>query len=252
MSTVKGILNFPTLFTAKVAKGATDAKFGVGVLMPANDPQVAGLLAEVNAAKANSFPSGYTGTDCCFDLYENKIPVSKDYHDPRFVGWYLFTCSAKADDRPSVVDMSRMPIVDPGAVFGGMVGYVSAGISGYTKGKGGIGGWLNGVLVTDEEPPMGRMDNKPSVDQMFASVPGGSAPQQMAPPQQAAAVPPAPNAAPQTPVPPAPPAAPAPAPVALVMTAAANGVTYEQYMATPGWTDEMLIAQGLAIRPSFA
>jgi hypothetical protein len=30
------------------------------------------------------------------------------------------------------------------------------------------------------------------------------------------------------------------------MTAAANGVTYEQYMATPGWTDQMLIDQGLA------
>jgi hypothetical protein len=38
----------------------------------------------------------------------------------------------------------------------------------------------------------------------------------------------------------------------LVMTAAANVVTYEQYMATPGWTDEMLIEQGLAVRPSFA
>jgi hypothetical protein len=47
------------------------------------------------------------------------------------------------------------------------------------------------------------------------------------------------------------PSAPA-APVALQMTAAANGVTYEAYMATPGWTDQMLLDQGLAIRPSFA
>ena len=56
---------------------------------------------------------------------------------------------------------------------------------------------------------------------------------------------------PTPPAPPVPPAAPA-APVTLTMTAAANGVTYEAYMATPGWTDQMLLDQGLAIKPSFA
>jgi hypothetical protein len=35
------------------------------------------------------------------------------------------------------------------------------------------------------------------------------------------------------------------------MTAKANGVTLETYLATPGWTEQMLIDQGLAIRPSF-
>jgi hypothetical protein len=34
------------------------------------------------------------------------------------------------------------------------------------------------------------------------------------------------------------------------MTAAANGVTYDAYKAS-GWTDEALIANGLAIAPSF-
>ena len=36
------------------------------------------------------------------------------------------------------------------------------------------------------------------------------------------------------------------------MTDKANGVTLEQYLATPGWTDQMLLDQGLAIKPSFA
>ena len=291
MATIKGVLNFPNVFTAKVPKAGGDPKFGTGVLMPANDPQVAGLLAEVAAAKSNSFPSGYSGTNCCFDLYENKIPPSKDYHDPRFVGWYLFTCTAKADDRPAVVDVNRQPVIDPGKLFAGQMVYVSAGITGYVQGTGGIGGWLNGVMLTDEEPPMGRLDNKPSVDQMFASLPGGAGPQTVPP---STPVPPAPNAAPAeaalvmtaaangvtlkqymdtpgwteqmlidqglatrpvatAPTPPVPPAPAAPAaPVALTMTAAANGVTYEQYMATPGWTDQMLLDQGLAIKPSFA
>ena len=237
MATIKGVLSFPALFQAKVAKGATDAKFGCTVLLAPGDPQIAMLQAEVEAAKANSFPSGYTGADECFGPYDTKY-AGKEYYDPRFSGWYVFSCSAKEDDRPAVVDMSRMPVVDPAKVFSGMVAYVSAGISGYTKGKGGIGGWLNGVMITDEEPTMGRLDGKPSVDQMFAQVPGGdgSAPAAPAPTPAAAAaaaaVPPAPNAA----------------PAKLQMTAKANGVTLEAYLATPGWTEEMLIEQGLAER----
>lgn len=231
MATIKGVLSFPALFQAKVAKGATDAKFGCTVLLAPGDPQIATIQAEVEAAKANSFPSGYTGADECFGPYDTKY-AGKEYYDPRFSGWYVFSCSAKEDDRPAVVDMSRMPVVDPAKVYSGMVAYVSAGISGYTKGKGGIGGWLNGVMITDEEAPMGRLDGKPSVDQMFSQVPGGdgSAPA----PAPTPAVPPVPNAAPQ--------------PAKLQMTAKANGVTLEAYLATPGWTEEMLIEQGLAER----
>jgi len=234
---VKGILSFPALFVAKVAKGATEAKYGCTVLLPPNDPQIAAIQAEVDAAKLNTFPSGYTGADECFGPYDVKYH-GKDYHDPRFSGWYVFSCSGKeADGKPSVVDMAYTPIIDPGAVFSGMVAYVNAGISGYTKGKGGVGGWLNGVMITAEEPPMGRLDNKPSVEQMFAGVPGGQ---------------PAPSAAANPAFPPvAAPAAPVAPVAALQMTAKANGVTLEQYLATPGWTEQMLIDQGLAIRPSF-
>lgn len=228
MATIKGILSFPALFQAKVAKGATDAKFGCTVLLAPGDPQIATIQAEVEAAKANSFPSGYTGADECFGPYDTKY-AGKEYYDPRFSGWYVFSCSAKEDDRPAVVDMSRMPVVDPAKVYSGMIAYVSAGISGYTKGKGGIGGWLNGVMITDEEPTMGRLDGKPSVDQMFAQVPGGDGSAPVAAP---APVPPVPNAA----------------PAKLQMTAKANGVTLEAYLATPGWTEEMLIEQGLAER----
>lgn len=265
---IKGILSFPTLFTPKVAKGATDPKYGVTVLLPPNDPQINAIHAEVEAGKLNTFPSGYTGQDECFGPYDTKY-AGKDYYDPRFSGWYVFSSTAKADDRPSIVDMNYTPIIDPGAVFSGMVGYVNAAISGYIKGKGGVGGWLNGVMLTAEEPPMGRLDNKPSVEQMFAGVQGtvagtgvpgtgqtspmaptpmGQPPQMSPPTAPVAAVPVQAALAPTAPVaaPPQPPA------VGLQMTAKANGATLEQYLATPGWTEQMLIDQGLAIRPSFA
>ena len=38
-----------------------------------------------------------------------------------------------------------------------------------------------------------------------------------------------------------------PAPAGLTMTAAANGITYEAYIAK-GWKDDQLIAQGLAVK----
>ena len=71
----------------------------------------------------------------------------------------------------------------------------------------------------------------------------------------------APVPMPTAPVPSAPvpmPAAPAPAPypqiltpaapvVAKTMTAKANGVTYDQYVAA-GWTDDMLVSEGLMLR----
>lgn len=222
MALIKGILSFSSIFTATIAKGSSEPKFTAMVIMPSNDPQVPALLAEVNAAKLNTYPSGLpANSNICFDLYEKKVTPDKDYHDPRLVGWYAFTCSAKADDKPAIVDMAHVPIIDPSQVFSGMNVFVSAGISGYVKGTGGIGGWLNGVMSTGELGQLGRLDGKPSIEQMFAAA--GNA------------------------------AAPAPAPASeLLMTAAANGVTYQQYMATPGWTDEMLIAQGLAIKPSFA
>lgn len=228
MPLIKGIATFPNVHTPKVAKGANEPKFSISILLPPNDPQVPGLKAEVEQAKLNGFPSGYIGKDECLQPYDNKYQ-GKEYYDNRFSGWWVFSCSAKADDRPAVVDANHQPIIDPSRVFSGMVAYVNAGISAYTKGKGGIGGWLNGVMVTDEEPPMGRLDGKPTVEEMFAGA--GQPPAQPRP-----ATPPAP------PVP--------PAPATLQMTAAANGVTLEAYRAQ-GWTDDQLIANGLAIRPSF-
>lgn len=246
---IKGVLSFPTLFTPKIARGADQAKYSVTVLLPPNDPQVQQIQAEVDNAKLNGFPSGYTGQDECFGPYDTKY-AGKDYYDQRFSGWYVFSCTAKQEDKPTVVDLNYTPIIDPGAVFSGMVGYVNANVSAYTKGKGGIGGWLNGVMITTEEPPMGRLDNKPTTEQMFAGVPG-AAPVQGAAPAPGAPTP-QPMAPPQAPAPMAPPPAPAPqaAPV-LQMTAAAQGATYEQMIAA-GWTDETMVAQGMAIRPSFA
>lgn len=242
MPTIKGILSFPSIFTPSIAKGATVAKYNGVLLLPPNDPQVATLQADVAQAKLETFPSGYTGQDECLTAYDVKY-AGKDYYDPRFTGWWVFSFTAQADDKPAVVDMAHQPIVNPGDVHSGIVVYVSAGISGYVKGKGGVGGWLNGVMSTGEvDPNYGRLDNKPSVEQMFAGVGAG---------QQAAPMPS--NVAPKPPVPPQ----QAPPQPQYVMTAKAAGWTRDALIATGDWTDETLISQGLmqppgGVQPSFA
>lgn len=254
MSTYKGILSFPAVFTAKVPTTGGDPKFSATLLFPPGDPQIAQIQAEVDAGSLNTFPSGLpAGSNLCFAPYDVKY-AGKEYYDPRFTGWYALGASAKADDRPVVVDMAHQPIVDPSQVYSGSVVWMNLGISGYTKGTGGVGGWLNGLMVTEEEPTMGRLDGKPSVGQMFANV-GAVAPVAPAPvaPAPAAPAPVAPPVAPApvAPVAPAPPAAPV-----HQMTAAAGGATYEA-MIGANWTDETLIAHGMmlppgGVTPSFA
>lgn len=228
MIKVKGIISFPILFSPKVAKGATEPKYGVTVLLPPNDPQIKTLQEEVKTAKLNNFPSGYTGADECFGEYDEKYK-SKDYYDNRFSSWWVLTCSAKEHDKPAVVDSSLLPITDPGEVYSGMIAWVNLNISGYTKGKGGIGGWLNGVMITSEESQFGRLDGKPTVEQMFANIDQTNS----SPTPPAAVVPPPP---------------PAPPTAQKQLTEKAQGQTYESLIAA-GWTDATLIENGLMLPP---
>lgn len=236
MLTVKGILSFANLFQARQTKdaagnGTGDPKFGMALLLAPSDPQVAMINAEVQAAKNATFPSGMGNkSDVCFALYDEKFR-GKDYYDPRFSGYYVLTATAKESDRPAVVTQTMQKIIDPGAVFSGQIVHASVNIGGYTKGTGGIGCWINGVMITDEEPPFGRLDNKPSVEQMFAKVLGGTT---------------APAPVKTPPAPPGPPAAPAP--VLRKMTAKAE-TTYEAYIAA-GWSDSLLIQHGLMESPT--
>lgn len=206
---VKGILSFPTLFTPKIAKGATEPKFSTGVLIPAGDPQVSKIQQAFDNAVRETFTTGLpVGTDVCWMLYDDKYRT-KEYYDPRFSGWWSLTSTRKeADGKPPVVDSDYNPIIDPALIYGGCVAHVHINISGYTKGRGGIGGWLNGVMYTGEIGQFGRLDGRPTVEQMFAGV-------DQQPMQQ---------------------------PVKQ-MTALANGVSYEQMIAA-GWTDTTLIQHG--------
>jgi len=273
---VKGIASVPQLFQPRVGAAGGDPKFQLTLLLPPTDPQLQTIYQEVQTAIQNGFPQGMRPNQTvCFMPYDEKYR-GKDYYDQRFSGWWALSLSAPQDNKPAVVDMNRQPVIDPSMVYSGCVVYASCGISAFTKGNGGIGGWLNGVMVTGEMGDMGRLDGRPTVDQMFSNAPTGGpglpaapgmppmpgapapAPNMMAPPAAPGApsfntAPPAAPGAqtfapPVAPAPPAAPAAPPAAPAGPQMTAKAGGATYESFKKS-GWTDEAMIQQGYMLPP---
>ena len=257
MSTViKGILSFPKLFKAESNSPAMAPRFGVVVLLEPNDPQVAQIQQAIHTAKLNHWPNGqFPAVRECLVPYDEAF-AGKDYYDSQFSGWWTLSANTAADNPPAVVGMDRQPLMDATKVFSGCVAYVNVGIAVYTTGSVGVGAFLNGVMVTDEEPPRGRLDGKPSVDQMFSGVQGHMPAPAPAPAPAAAPVAPAPAPSPApaapapapAPAPAAPAPAPAPAPAGRQMTAAATA-TYEAYKAA-GWSDEALIQNGLMLPPA--
>lgn len=239
MLKIKGILSYPHLFNARSVNPGDDPKFSVSILIPKNDPQLHSILQEIEIVKANGWPSGFPAN--------GKLPL-KDCavqwpNDPKIAGYYALQTSAAADRRPQVVDTSMNPIMDPSQVYPGCIAWVAVNLSAYnTAVNKGVGAYVNGVMITGEEGPLGRLDNSQTPEQMFAGC-GVGAPV-AAPAPNVAPIPPAPNMAPLAP--PAPPAKPA-GPV-YTMTAKANGVTREAYLAA-GWTDELLIQHGMMLPP---
>lgn len=113
-------------------------------------------------------------------------------------------------------------------------------------------GWTDDAMVTaghavvHAAPPM---PPAPPAAPVYAPPPAAppmppAAPPAAAPPAYHGFVPPA--AAPPPPAPPPAPPAPPPVPSGPIMTAAANGVTYEAYRAS-GWSDQQMIAAGVML-----
>ena len=244
---IKGILSYPHLFTPRAVEAGGELKYSTSVLIRKDDPQLAQLQAIVEQEKANGFPSGFpaNGKLCLKDCATEPSYSG----DPKLHNFMILSANNK--DKPQVVGSDLQPLMDPAQIYAGCVAWVMVGIQAYSMPVNkGVGAYVNGVMPTGEEGELGRIDGRPTAEQMFGDV------SQAAPMPGVTAAPapmaPAPVAPVAAPAPMAPPVAPPPAaPAALQMTAKANGVTLEQYLATPGWTEDMLIEQGLAIRPSF-
>lgn len=241
---VKGIMSYPHLFTPRAVQPGDDPKYGLTVLIRKDDPQLAQVQQALEAEKANGFPQGFPANGKVF----LRDCVETQPGNAELANYMEIRTGASAEFKPTVVDANLQPVMDPGAAVPGEIAWVAFNTFTYNRAVSkGVAAGLNAVMLTGELGPLGRLDNRPTAQQLFADVAGAPAAApatpQPAAPVQANFMAPAP-AAPVAP-PPAPPAAPVVP--QLVMTAAAGGVTLEAYKAA-GWTEEQLIANGLAVR----
>jgi hypothetical protein len=247
---IKGILSFPSLFTARAPKSLPDSepKYSTQLLVHKDDPQIAEIKKVVDVEIANTHPSGFphNGKNC-WGTYTEKTDPSK--FNQRFQDYYVLSTTAKQDQRPGVFKESGAgyeEVRDPGEVFAGQVVWLNINIQGYTKGQGGVTAYINGALLTDEESPLGRLDERVTDPNQLFSNRGNTPAQPAATPQPNTAPPAAPAVVPQPPVPPA--AAPAAPQYVMTEKATSIGQTRES-MHAANWTDAMLIEQGYMLPP---
>lgn len=248
--TIKGILSFPHLFTPRAIEQGQEPKYSCSVLIPKNDPQVAQIQQAIDTEKQNGFPSGFpaNGKLCLVDC---ALPKSNgEPNDPKLANYYELRATSGADQKPHVVDMNTQPVMDPGKVFAGAVAWVAINTYSYNKPTSkGVTAGLNGVMLTGEEGALGRLDNKPSAEQLFAGIAGGAAPVQQAAPAPVSAAP-APQAPPAAPsAPPAAPAAPQFPPEGWQPHPDAAGYFY---CGQEVLTEQALRAKYNIVQPSFA
>ena len=231
---VHGIARYPHIANPSAPKGSDKKKHSVSILIPKTDPQCAMIQAEVEAAKANGFPSGFpqNATTCWEDL------ALTDPANIAVANYMSLKSSTNVDNgMPRIVDANIQPILDP-AIDSNMIGmmiYVDVGVASFDHVSKGVKAYLNGVMVTQQAGaiPKESLSNKPDAKSMFGDV----APFDLAAPKLNIA--PAPQ-----------PLAPPPLPDTAVhqMTAKANGATYES-MIQAGWTDVTMVEQGMMIPP---
>lgn len=193
--------------------------------------------------------------DSTIPMQNNKRPAD----NPDFRGhWIVRLSSGYAPKLYTTQGGGVQPLAEPGYIKAGY--FVEANVSFDFNGdqqRPGLYANLNMVCFRAYGPVIEFGPDVASAGFGAAALPAGASAVPPSGPMPAASVPaPVPAAANVQPnvafvqnaagVPPAPPAPPAPATPVRQMTAAANGATYEQYIAA-GWTDAQLVANGLML-----
>jgi len=241
---VKGIIRHQSLLTATAAMKANGQRYdqknySVNVLIPKNEPMVPTINQAFETAITSVFGSPA--------LPANAHTVWKDCAvsdagNADLANYYELRLASREEyERPLVCDANHQPILDPATVKVGDEVWVVGVVTAYDTGDGGTSCYLNGTMITGVAGaiPIDKLSSRQTAEQMF----GGMAAPVAAAPVAAAPVAAAPVAAA--------PVAAAPVAPQHIMTAAAQGATYEA-MITAGWTDETLIAHGMMIQPSYA
>lgn len=242
---VTGIARYVHLINPSAPRGSDKLAYSINVLVHKSDPQCAQIQQQVEAQRAAGFPNGVNTQakdysecwkDCAIEEPENTL----------IADYMSLKCSTKVEQsKPHFVDAAVQPIISPmgDSECEGMIVNVDCNFAPFDMLSKGVKAYLNGVRNSGEAGaiPKEALTSKPSAGQMFAGVAGGT------PPPATTAAPSAPTA-PTAPTAPGAPETPS-APPSKVMTAKANGVSYDSYI-SKGWTDQQLIDNGFLVPPT--
>ena len=212
---VKGIISYPSVFKPKPYTNDPKSapKYGCSILVEKTDPQIQKIQSAITTVQTAFFPNGM--------LAKSKnhmfIDCATAYPEDQSLHHCMIVRSKSEESkRPVVMDSSNNDVVDPSRVKPGDIGCIDITIFGFKTVNGGISAGLNALMIFEEEGAMGRLGSARKREEMF----------QDTEPHTRASSP--------------------------IMTAKANGVPYETFLAQ-GWTHEAMVAGGyvqLAPEPS--
>ena len=163
------IISYPNLFTAKQVNNQGAPKYSAAFIIRADNPKLKELVAAASDLTAKAYPDGVPHNFKTLPLCKGEVyQDGKHKNDPIYQGAYVLNTSKDAaQGKPSVVDGNMQPVLDPGKVYPGLVVNVAVSVYTYKNVSKGVTTGLEAVqIVRDGE----RLDNKPSVNELFKPI----------------------------------------------------------------------------------
>ena len=157
MNTGKARLSFVNIWEPKVARGSTEAKYSVSVLVPKSDTATkAKIDACIEAAKevGKAKWGGKIPVNLKLVVHDGDNDAERGDRGDEYKGHWFFTASTKT--KPGVVDANREEITNTTAVYSGCYGKVNINFYPYdSNGSKGVACGLNHVQFLEDGEPLG-------------------------------------------------------------------------------------------------
>lgn len=129
-------LSYVNLFTPRSPGEGQPEKYSVTIIIPKSDRET---LDKIEKARKNAiekgrdrFAGGKVPKNLKNTLHDGDVDADLD-RNPEYAGSYYMSVSANAQYRPTVVDQSVQPILDPAEVYSGCYARVSLNAFAYSK-----------------------------------------------------------------------------------------------------------------------
>lgn len=156
-----GRIAFPHVHTPHAFNPGEKEQYRAKIVVPADDPTAAAIMAEAAALIAAEIPGA--------QVRPENMPVKQAGNDVNAPGCVVL--NAKSDYRPAVVGPDLKPLMDGSRPADGDYCWFNVGLYTFKQMGGGVGVGLNGVMFSRiGEGPLGA--GQKSAESMFGDVAG--------------------------------------------------------------------------------